>query len=205
MAPYQGKMMAITEADTCRMYVLPKLREAGWTDDQIREQKYFTDGRIVMAGRKHLRRPGKKADYLLHYRADYRLAVLEAKASYKKPADGLQQAMEYAEILGLKFAYATNGHGIVENDYITGKQQTLDHFPSPVTCGSDSARAKAWLTKRWPKTCSFLSTANSAIRTVPSRRPGNSKRSPSTVPFRLSCKANLASSSPWPRGQARPS
>ncbi len=124
-------MMGFTEADTCRMYVLPKLREVGWTDDQIREQKYFTDGRIVMAGRKHFRRPGKKTDYLLHYRADYRLAVVEAKASYKKPADGLQQAMGYAEILGLKFAYATNGHGIVEHDYITGKQQTLNRFPSP--------------------------------------------------------------------------
>ncbi len=119
------------EADTCRMYVLPKLREAGWTDDQIREQKYFTDGRIVVAGRKHFRKPGKKADYLLHYRPDFRLAVVEAKAAYKKPADGLQQAMEYAEILGLKFAYATNGHGIIEHDYTTGEQRTLEAFPSP--------------------------------------------------------------------------
>jgi len=70
--------MGITEADTCRMYVLPKLQEAGWTDEQIREQKYFTDGRIVMTGRKHFRRPGKKADYLLHYRPDFRLAIIEA-------------------------------------------------------------------------------------------------------------------------------
>jgi len=123
--------MGITEADTCRMYVLPKLREAGWTDDQIREQKYFTDGRVVMAGRKHFRRPGKKTDYLLHYRADYKVAVVEAKAAYKKPADGLQQAMEYAEILGLRFAFSTNGHGIVEHDYTTGKQRTLESFPSP--------------------------------------------------------------------------
>jgi type I restriction enzyme R subunit len=113
------------------MYVLPKLREAGWTDEQIREQKYFTDGRIVMAGRRHFRRPGKKADYLLHYRPDFRLAIIEAKAAYKKPSDGLQQAMEYAEILGLKFAYSTNGHGIVEHDYTTGKQSALDRFPSP--------------------------------------------------------------------------
>jgi type I restriction enzyme R subunit len=120
----------ITEADTCRKYVLPKLREAGWTDDQIREQKYFTDGRIVVTGRRHFRKPGKKADYLLYYRPDYRLAVVEAKAAYKEPADGLQQAMEYAEILGLRFAYATNGHGIVEHDYTTGKQRALYRFPS---------------------------------------------------------------------------
>lgn len=122
--------MGISEADTCRMYVLPKLREAGWSDDQIREQKYFTDGRIVMAGSRHFRRPGKKADYLLYYRPDYRMAVVEAKAAYKNPADGLQQAMEYAEILGLRFAYGTNGHGIVEHDYTTGKQRALNGFPS---------------------------------------------------------------------------
>ncbi|HSB77809.1 MAG TPA: DEAD/DEAH box helicase, partial [Candidatus Methylomirabilis sp.] len=57
--------------------------------------------------------------------------MIEAKAAYKNPADGLQQAMEYAEILGLRFAYSTNGHGIVEHDYITGRQQPLDGFPSP--------------------------------------------------------------------------
>lgn len=121
----------LTEADTCRVFVLPKLCQAGWTDDQIREQKYFTDGRIIVSGRKHFRKPGKKADYLLYYRPDHRIAVVEAKAKYKNPADGLQQAMEYAEILGLRFAYATNGHGIIEHDYFTGKQQTLARFPSP--------------------------------------------------------------------------
>jgi type I restriction enzyme R subunit len=57
--------------------------------------------------------------------------VVEAKAAYKDPADGLQQAMEYAEILGLRFAYSTNGHGIIEHDYTTGKQRALDRFPSP--------------------------------------------------------------------------
>ena len=126
-----GEMMGISEADTCRTYVLPKLYAAGWTDDQIREQKYFTDGRIVVAGRKHFRKPGKKADYLLYFRPGYLIGVVEAKAAYKKPADGLQQAMDYAEILGLKFAYATNGHGIIEHNFITGKQRPLDTFPSP--------------------------------------------------------------------------
>jgi type I restriction enzyme R subunit len=120
-----------TEADTCRKYVLPKLYKAGWTDDQICEQRSFTDGRIVTVGKGHYRKPGKRADYLLRYRPHFFLAVVEAKAAYKKPGDGLQQAMASAEILGLKFAYATNGHGIVEHDYITGKQTTLQQFPSP--------------------------------------------------------------------------
>lgn len=120
-----------TEADICRKYVVPKLYEAGWTDDQISQERYFTDGRIVPVGRGHVRKPGKRADYLLHYRPDFPIAVVEAKASHKSPGDGLQQAMDYAEILGLKFAYATNGLGIEEYDFITGRQISLDTFPSP--------------------------------------------------------------------------
>ena len=71
----------ITEADTCRKYVLPKLYKAGWSDDQINEQKYFTDGRVVVVGKKHIRKPGKKADYILRYRLDFPIAVIEAKAT----------------------------------------------------------------------------------------------------------------------------
>ena len=120
-----------TEADTCRQYVLPKLYDAGWTDDQISQERYFTDGRVVPVGRGHVRKPGKRADYLLSYRPGFPIAVVEAKASYKHPSAGMQQAMEYAEILGLRFAYATNGLGVEEYDFITGRQTALDTFPSP--------------------------------------------------------------------------
>ncbi|MGH9368103.1 MAG: DEAD/DEAH box helicase family protein, partial [Thermoanaerobaculia bacterium] len=119
------------EADTCRKYVLPKLYAAGWNDDQIHEQKYFTDGRIVPLGRRHRRNPGKKTDYLLSYRPDFPIALVEAKADYKLPSDGLQQAMAYGEILDVRFAYSTNGHGIVEHDYTTGRQTLLEGFPRP--------------------------------------------------------------------------
>ena len=120
-----------TEADTCRQFVLPKLYASGWDDERIAEQRTFTDGRIVVAGSKVLRRPQKRADYLLRYRPDMTIAVVEAKPTYKTPADGLQQAKDYAQILGLKFAYATNGHGIVEFDFLTGREQELDAFPTP--------------------------------------------------------------------------
>ncbi|MCR9245154.1 MAG: DEAD/DEAH box helicase family protein [bacterium] len=121
------------EADTCRRYVVPKLQAAGWDNDPYRlnEQVSFTDGRIVVTGRQGRRRPGKRADYVLRYRPHVTLAVVEAKADYRTPSDGLQQAKEYAEILGLKFAYSTNGHGIVEFDFLTGLESEVDSFPGP--------------------------------------------------------------------------
>ncbi len=123
--------MPITEADTCRMYVLPLLHEAGWTDEQIAEQRTFADGRVVVVGEKCWRGKQKRADYILRYRRDFPIAIVEAKAAYKNPADGLQQAKDYAKILGLKFAYSTNGHGIVEHDFVTGRDNDLAAFPSP--------------------------------------------------------------------------
>ena len=110
------------EADTCRRYVVPELQAAGWEEEphRINEQVTFTDGRIIVAGRQGRRRPGKRADYILRYRPDLPIAVVEAKPSYASPGQGLQQAKEYAEILDLKFAYSTNGHGIVEFDYTSG-------------------------------------------------------------------------------------
>ncbi len=124
---------AITEADTCRKYVLPKLTAAGWDEAprSFTEQRSFTDGRILVAGSKAKRGPRKRADYLLQYTRDLTIAVVEAKRERKTPGAGLQQAKEYAEILGLKFAYATNGHGIVEFDYLTGREKELDSFPTP--------------------------------------------------------------------------
>ncbi|MGH8003891.1 MAG: EcoAI/FtnUII family type I restriction enzme subunit R, partial [Limisphaerales bacterium] len=121
----------LTEADTCRKYILPKLYKAGWNDDQINEQKTFTDGRILLVGNKPKREKQKRADYLLRYKRDLMIAVVEAKPVYKKPSDGLQQAKEYAEILGLKFAYSSNGSGIVEYDFMTGKETILETFPTP--------------------------------------------------------------------------
>ena len=123
----------LTEADTCRIYVLPKLQEAGWDDDphSFTEQRTFTDGRIIVAGGRAHRGKQKRADYILRYTRDFPIAVVEAKANYKKASDGLQQAKDYAEILGYKFAYATNGTSIIEFDFTTGKEKEVESFPSP--------------------------------------------------------------------------
>ncbi len=119
--------------DTCRTFVVPKLQAAGWDSDphSIAEQRSFTDGRIVVRGNRAERRKKKRADYLLRFTRDFPIAVAEAKPEYKKAADGLQQAKTYAEMLGLKFAYATNGQEIIEFDFITGVARSVETFPSP--------------------------------------------------------------------------
>ncbi|HCE45438.1 MAG TPA: DEAD/DEAH box helicase [Lentisphaeria bacterium] len=119
-----------SEADTCRKYILPKLYASGWNDDQICEQRSFTDGRIIVHGNRATRRPGKRADYLLRYTRDQFLAVIEAKPEDEDAAKGLQQAKDYAEILGLKFAYSTNGKEIIEFDYTTGIESRISDFPT---------------------------------------------------------------------------
>ena len=124
---------AVNEADTCRKFVVPRLQAAGWDDEPhaIAEQRSITDGRIVPVGRGFLRKPPKRVDYLLRYTRDFPLAVVEAKAGWKSAADGTQQARNYAEMLGLQFAYATNGHEIVEIDYFSGTETKRADFPSP--------------------------------------------------------------------------
>jgi len=123
----------MTEADTCREFVTPKLVEAGWgaAESVIGEQHSFTNGRIIVAGGKVRRGKQRRADYLLYYRRDFPLAVVEAKELGLPVETGVQQAREYAEMLGLKFAYATNGHRIIEIDYTTGTERDVDRYASP--------------------------------------------------------------------------
>ena len=123
----------MTEADTCREFVTPKLVEAGWgaAGSVIGEQHSFTNGRIIVAGGKVRRGKQRRADYLLYYRRDFPLAVVEAK-EFGLPAEtGVQQARDYAEMLGLKFAYATNGHRIIEIDYTAGTEREVDRYATP--------------------------------------------------------------------------
>ena len=122
-----------TEADTCRKHVVPLLQAAGWESEphSIAEQRSITDGRIVPVGKGFVRRAPKRVDYLLRFRRDFPIAVVEAKAEYKAASDGLQQAKDYAEMLGLKFAYATNGPDIIEFDYFTGLEAHLTTYPTP--------------------------------------------------------------------------
>jgi type I restriction enzyme R subunit len=124
----------MTEAQTRRELIDPALTAAGWdtSPHSVTPEEAVTDGRIIPLGQKKAKRgPQLFADYVLRYNRDFKIAVVEAK---KKgvPADvGLQQAQEYAEMLGVKFAYATNGEDIIEFDFLTGVEKFTDRFPTP--------------------------------------------------------------------------
>ena len=123
----------MNEAETCRTLVRPKLEEAGWDGNKhfYSEQISFTDGRIIVPAGKPRRLKKKFSDFLLRYTRDITLAVVEAKSNKRPAGDGLQQAKDYATILGLKFAYATNGNTIIEYDFFTGLEQEVERFPTP--------------------------------------------------------------------------
>lgn len=130
------------ESDTCRDYVVPLLKAAGWSDDQIVEQYPITAGRVVTVGRRHRRAAALRADYVLEYEPGLPIAVVEAKREFAIPGKGLQQAKRYAGLLDLPFAYSTNGKGIVEDDRATGlENDRLTAFPTPDELW---ARYRAW-------------------------------------------------------------
>ncbi|MCI0705509.1 MAG: type I restriction enzyme HsdR N-terminal domain-containing protein [Planctomycetia bacterium] len=114
--------------------VRPKLEAAGWLaggERFYREQLHVTAGRVVLASSTAKRLQTKIPDYLLYFRRDMPLAVVEAKSNVKPAGNGLQQAKEYAKLLALKFAYSTNGTEIIEYDYFTHLETVLAAFPSP--------------------------------------------------------------------------
>lgn len=123
----------LTEEDIKLRFITPSITNAGWKNDLIRMEYYFTDGRVIFHGNVHARQKGKKADYLLHSSPNHPIAIVEAKDNNKPLGGGMQQAMEYAQILDIPFAYSSNGNGFLEHDFLTGKERelTLEDFPSP--------------------------------------------------------------------------
>lgn len=122
----------LKEQEIRTMFITPALKEKGWEIlKNMREECYFTDGRVIVAGSQHSVAEGKKADYLLYHNGSP-IAVVEAKDNKHAVGGGIQQAMDYALILDLKFAYSSNGDAFLEHDFITGKETELklDEFPT---------------------------------------------------------------------------
>ncbi|MBT2390674.1 DEAD/DEAH box helicase family protein [Streptomyces sp. ISL-1] len=120
----------MNEQETCRTFVVPALTSAGWSKEQVREQYAINDGKMIASPRRHRRGPALVADYLLEYRDDVPIAVVEAKRTSVDVAAGIEQAKRYARRLGLPVAYATNGREIWEIE-IGGNRQEISRFPSP--------------------------------------------------------------------------
>lgn len=129
----------LTETEIRTRYITPAIKKAGWPDEILREEfYYFTNGRIVVRGKKSFRKEKKFVDYLL-YKSDGTntpLAIVEAKDNKHAAGDGMQQALEYAEHLDVPFVFTSNGDSFVLHDR-TGftnpieRTISLDEFPSP--------------------------------------------------------------------------
>ncbi len=128
---------SLTEQDICTKFIMPALKKAGWDiDRQVREQVYFTDGRIYVKGNQTARGEGKRADIILYYKPNIPVAVIEAKDNNHSLGSGMQQGLKYAELLDTPVAYSSNGDGFLEHDKTNylGKPERelgLDSFPSP--------------------------------------------------------------------------
>lgn len=123
---------SLSEEDIKNRYITPALDAAKWDKSDYRMEYYFTAGRVLIQGKQHARKEGKKADYLLFASPNNPIAIVEAKDNNKPVGGGLQQAMEYAQILDVKFAYSSNGDAFIEHDFLTGKETEipLNEFPT---------------------------------------------------------------------------
>lgn len=128
---------SLTERDICTKFINPAIVKAGWDlHRQVREEVSFTAGRIIVRGKLHTRGKSKRADYILYYKPNLPIAVIEAKDNTRTVSDGMQQALGYAEILDIPFVFSSNGNGFMEHDRtvtdgVIEKELTLDQFPSP--------------------------------------------------------------------------
>lgn len=123
----------LSEEDIKHRYITPAIESKGWDKQHVRMEYAFTDGRVIFDGEHHDRKARKRADYLLWGHNNQPIAVVEAKDASKPVGGGMQQAIEYATILDVPFAYSSNGEAFVEHDLLTGKETTLhiSKFPSP--------------------------------------------------------------------------
>lgn len=129
----------LSEMDIRTKFITPAITNAGWDSiTQMREEYKVTNGRIIARGKSCKREAPLKADYVLFYKPNKPIAIVEAKDNKHTMADGMQQALQYASMLNVPFVFSSNGDGFVfHNKYVTeGDVEvtlSLDEFPSPET------------------------------------------------------------------------
>lgn len=136
----------MTEEDIKLQYITPALTSK-WERQKITMETQITDGKISLKGNLAVRQPGKRVDYLLYLSANNPIAVVEAKDNNHQVSAGLQQAMDYAKMLDLPFAFSSNGDGFAEHDFLTGaeRQFRMDEFPTEAEL-SDRYKRESGLT-----------------------------------------------------------
>ena len=143
----------LSERDICTKYIQPALEKAGWNPlSQIREEVSFTDGRIYVKGNLTSRGKRKRADYILYYKPNIPIAIIEAKDNKHSVKAGIQQGLSYAEILDIPSVYSSNGDGFYEHDRTCTdgkieKELALDEFPTPETLWQRYKKYKGIKTK----------------------------------------------------------
>jgi type I restriction enzyme R subunit len=124
---------ALSERDICSKFITPAVVSAGWDSmTQLREEYGFTRGRIIVRGKLISRGQPKRADYILFYRPNIPLAVIEAKDNNHSVGDGIQQALEYAKTLDIPFVFSSNGDGFVFHDRTGASLQIETNLSGPV-------------------------------------------------------------------------
>ena len=125
-----------SERDICTKYITPALERAGWDiATQVREEFSLTNGRIIVRGKLHTRAKNKRADYVLFYKPNVPIAVIEAKDNNHSLGDGMQQGLGYAQMLQVPFVFSSNGDGFlfhnkIATDGIIEREISLEEFPS---------------------------------------------------------------------------
>jgi type I restriction enzyme, R subunit len=129
----------LSERDICTKYITPALEQAGWdVATQVREEYPLTRGRIIVRGKLHTRARHKRADYVLFYKPNIPIAVIEAKDNNHSLGDGMQQALGYADMLQVPFVFSSNGDGFlfhngIAPDGVMERSLDLYEFPSAET------------------------------------------------------------------------
>jgi type I restriction enzyme R subunit len=137
----------LSERDICSKFISPAVKRAGWDGMmQIREEVAFTKGRIIVRGKLVTRGKAKRADYILYYKPNIPIAIVEAKDNNHSVGDGMQQALDYATTLNIPFVFSSNGDGFVFHDRTGASKDkeaslSLDQFPSPQELWS---KYRAW-------------------------------------------------------------
>ncbi len=144
---------ALTEADICTKFITPAILGVDgckWNlMTQVLEERFFTKGRVIVRGKMVRRGEAKKADYILFYKPNIPIAVMEAKDNKHSVGAGMQQALEYVEILDVPFAYSSNGDAFLEHDR-TGnsdpveREIPLDQFPTSEELWARYRKAKGY-------------------------------------------------------------